>query len=61
MSLLSTSRIGDQYMDSQEGNTKGNESWFVKSIWSWLYSSGGSKELWAETFLRISWTVQQVS
>ena len=27
-------------------------------IWSWLYSSGGSKELWAWTFLHISWTLQ---
>ena len=31
---------------------------YVKAIWSWLYSSGGSKELWAGTFLHISWTPQ---
>ena len=27
-------------------------------IWSWLYSSGGSKELWALTFCHHSWTLQ---
>ena len=27
-----------------------NKLWFIKGIWSWLYSSGGSKELWAWTF-----------
>ena len=28
------------------------ESWFVKGVWSWFYSSSGSKELWAQTFLQ---------
>ena len=35
-----------------------NEPWFVKAIWSWSDSSGVSKELWAGTFLDISWTLQ---
>ena len=29
--------------------------------WSWLYSSGGSKELWTYTFTHTSWTLQYVS
>ena len=31
-----------------------NEHWFIKGVWSWLYSSGGSKELWAWTFIHSS-------
>ena len=31
-----------------------NEPWFIKDICSWLYSSGGSKELWAWTFIHTS-------
>ena len=27
----------------------------------WLYSSGGSKELWTWTFIHTSWTLQYVS
>ena len=38
-----------------------NEPWFIKGIWSWLYSSGGSKELWAWIFINTSWTLQYVS
>ena len=36
------------------------ESWFIKAIWFWLYSSGGSKELWVWTFIHTSWTFQCV-
>ena len=39
-------------------NLKLHNIWFVKDIWSWLYSSDGSKALWARTFLHISWTLQ---
>ena len=28
---------------------KVNEPWFIQGVWSWLYSSGGSKELWTWT------------
>ena len=38
-----------------------NESWFINGIWSSLYSSGAPKELWAGTFIHISWTIQYVS
>ena len=45
------------------------ENWLRKSyptlicqeIWSWLYSSGGSKVLWAWTFMYTGWTFQYVS
>ena len=35
-----------------------NESWYVKGIWSWLYCSGGSKELRVQTFVHTSSTLQ---
>ena len=35
-------------ISNSQGGWKGhNEPWFAKGIWSWLHSSGGSKELWA--------------
>ena len=38
---------------------KVNEPWFIQGVWSWLYSSGGSKELWTWTWKLItSWTLQ---
>ena len=33
----------------------------IKGVWSWLYSSGGSKELWVWTFINTSWTLQYAS
>ena len=38
-----------------------NQLWFVKNIWSWLYSCGDSGELWAWTFIHTSWTLQYMS
>ena len=38
-----------------------NKPWFINGIWSSLYSSGAPKELWAGTFIHISWTIQYVS
>ena len=39
-----------------------NRPWFVKAIWCWLYSTGGSEELWAWTFIHTScWTLQYAS
>ena len=35
-----------------------NEIWFIKGVWSWLYSSCGSEELWAWNFLHTIWTLQ---
>ena len=29
-------------------------------FWPWFYSCGGSKELWARTFIHTSWTLQYV-
>ena len=37
-----------------------NEPWFIKGVRSWLYSSGGSKELWASTFIHTSWSLQYI-
>ena len=39
---------------SQDGWKGHNKPWFLKSVRSWLYSSGGSKELWAWTFIHTS-------
>ena len=39
------------FCNSQDGWKGHNESWFIKGIWSWLYSRVGSKELWAWTFI----------
>ena len=33
----------------------------VKCVWKWLYSSGGSEEMWAWTFINTSWTLQYAS
>ena len=38
-----------------------NKSWFIQDVWSGLYSTGGSKELWAWTFIHTSWNLQYVS
>ena len=35
-----------------------SEPWFVKSVLSWFYSSGGSKGLWARIFIHTSWTFE---
>ena len=32
----------------------------IKGVWSWFYSSGGSKKLWAWTFIHTSWSLQCV-
>ena len=48
-------------LHTQDGYKNHNEPWFVKGIWSWLYSSGSSKELQAWAFLHTSWTLQYVS
>ena len=37
-----------------------NTPWFIKGIWSRLYSSVRSKELWTWTFINTSWTLQYV-
>ena len=49
------------FCNSQDCPKSHNEPWFVKGIWSWLYSNSGSKRLWAWTFLYTSWTLQYVS
>ena len=38
-----------------------NEPWFIKGFRSWLYFSGGSKDLWTWTFIHTSRPVQYVS
>ena len=38
-----------------------NKPWFKKNIWSWLYFSVGSEDLWAWTFTRTSWNLYYVS
>ena len=38
-----------------------HQIWLFKDIWSWLYSSDGSEELWAWTFIHTSWNLQKVS
>ena len=39
----------------QSGYICHNKPWFVKGIWSWLYSIGGSKELWTWTLIHTRW------
>ena len=56
--LLEQNCFGENFSNSQDVQKSHDEPWFVKVIWSWLYSSGGSKELWAWTFLHTSWTLQ---
>ena len=45
----------------QDGWKGHNETWFLKGIWCWLHSIGGSKELWPRIFLHKNWTFQEMS
>ena len=47
--------------NSHVGYKGHNHLWFIKGVQSWLYSSGGFKEVWAWIFIHTSWTLQYAS